>query len=63
MANIIIKSRERREAEARVARIFTSGGGSEGNAMRDAARREYVECVTARTKEATDALKKSEERR
>ena len=59
MANIIIKSRERREAEARVARAFGNGGDN----MREAAQREYVECVTARTKEAADTLKKSEERR
>lgn len=57
MANIIIKSRERREAEARVARDF-------GGNMREASHREYVECVAARTKEAADTLKKkSEERR
>ena len=59
MANIINKSRERREAEARVARAFGNGDGN----MREAAQREYVECVTARTKEAADALKKSEEHR
>lgn len=56
MANIIIKSEDRKQREAFVARSF-------GANMQSKEQREHVECITARTKEAHDELRRMEERR
>lgn len=56
MANIIIKSEERKQAEAYVARSF-------GANPRNAADREHVECIAARTAEAYKELRRMEESR
>ncbi len=53
MANIIIKSEERKSREAFVARSF-------GADMRKKEDREHVECITARTQQARDELKRLE---
>lgn len=53
MANIIIKSEERKQAEAYVSRSF-------GANVRNAADREHVECIAARTDEAYKNLKRME---
>lgn len=55
MANIIIKSDERRNAEAYVAKSF-------GANIRNASDREHVECITARTQEAYKELNRMEEK-
>ena len=54
MANIIIKSEERKQAEAYVSRSF-------GANLRSAADREHVECIAARTDEAYKKLKRMED--
>jgi hypothetical protein len=55
VANIIIKSEERRQAEQAVAKSF--------GADNSAASREAVECIAARTHEAVSELKRMEEKR
>lgn len=54
MANIIIKSEDRKSREAFVARSF-------GANMQSKEHREHVECIAARTKQAHDELKRMEE--
>lgn len=56
MANIIIKSEERKREEAFVARSF----GANMSKMQD---REHVECITARTQQARNELKRMEDNR
>jgi hypothetical protein len=56
MANIIIKSEDRKQREAFVARSFGANTQSKEQ-------REHVECIAARTKEAHDELKRMEDRR
>jgi hypothetical protein len=55
MANIIIKSEDRKQREAFVARSFGANTQSKEQ-------REHVECIAARTKQAHDELKRMEER-
>lgn len=54
MANIIIKSDERRAQESHVLKSFGKGGST------SRADREAAECVAARTQEAYGQLKKME---
>ena len=54
MANVIIKSEERRRDEERVRETFGAGN--------DKASREAVECIAARSREAYTELKRMEER-
>lgn len=54
MANVIIKSEERRRDEERVRNSFGAG--------RDAASQEAVECIAARSREAYNELKRMEEK-
>lgn len=56
MANIIIKSEDRKTREAFVARSF-------GANIQSKEHREHVETITARTKEAHETLKRMEERK
>ncbi|HRS66613.1 MAG TPA: hypothetical protein P5519_12080 [Spirochaetia bacterium] len=56
MANIIIKSEDRKQREAFVARSFGANTQSKEQ-------REHVECIAARTKEALGELKRMEDRR
>jgi hypothetical protein len=56
MTNIIIKSEDRKQREAFVARSFGANTQSKEQ-------REHVECIAARTKEAHDELKRMEDRR
>jgi hypothetical protein len=56
MANVIIKSEDRKNREAFVARSFGANTQSKEQ-------REHVECIAARTKEAHDELKRMEDRR
>lgn len=56
MANVIIKSEERKSAEAFVARSF-------GANMESKEAREHVECIAARTRQAHDELKRMEDKR
>lgn len=56
MANVIIKDDLRREREARVARDF---GQRHWNSA-PAQAREYAECITARTNEVIEKLRKAE---
>lgn len=56
MANVIIKDDLRREREARVARDF---GQRHWNSA-PAQVREYAECITARTNEVIEKLRKAE---
>lgn len=56
MANIIIKSEDRKQREAFVARSFGANTQSKEQ-------REHVECIAARTKEAHDELKRMEDLR
>lgn len=58
MANVIIKSAERKEHEAYVLQSFNKGGGTTTNADREAA-----DCIAARTREAHETLKRMEEKR
>lgn len=58
MANIIVKSDERRAHEARVLESFGKNGARVSAADRDAAA-----CVAARSREAYENLKRMEERR
>ncbi len=53
MANIIIKSEDRRKREAFVARSF-------GANMQSKEHREHVECIAARTQQAHSELKRME---
>lgn len=55
MANIIIKSEERRQAEQAVAKSFCADDS--------AASREACECIAARTQEAVSELRRMEEKR
>ena len=57
MANVIIKSEERREAEAFVARSFGVGTGATGE------QREAVETIARRSEEAAAQARRMEERR
>lgn len=54
MANIIVKSEERRRNEAYVLQSF------HGGATVTAADREAAECIAARSKEALETMKKME---
>jgi hypothetical protein len=54
MANVIIKSEERRRDEERVRQSFGAGN--------DKASREAVEIITARSREAYEELKRMEEK-
>jgi hypothetical protein len=56
MANVIIKSEERKNAEAFVARSFNANMTSKED-------REHVECIAARTQQAHDELKRLEDKR
>lgn len=56
MANVIVKSDERRAFEAKVMRDF-------GVNPADSARREAAEAVAARSREAYQELKRMEEKR
>lgn len=56
MANVIIKSDERKEHEAFVLQSFRKDGSS-------AADREASECIAARTREAYSTMKRMEEKR
>lgn len=56
MANLIIKSDERRAYENKVLRDF-------GGNPNDSSAREAAECIAARSNEAYDTMKKQEERR
>lgn len=56
MANIIIKSEDRKQREAFVARSFGANTQSKEQS-------EHVECIAARTKEAHYELKRMEDRR
>jgi len=56
MTNIIIKSEDRKQREAFVARSFGANTQSKEQ-------REHVECIAARTKEALGELKRMEDRR
>jgi hypothetical protein len=56
MANIIIKSEDRKKREAFVARSF-------GANMQSKEHREHVECIAARTQQAHSELKRMEERK
>ncbi|WP_278549173.1 hypothetical protein [Cloacibacillus evryensis] len=53
MTGIIIKSGERKRAEAQMVRLF-------GGDIHDASHREYAECAAARTREVVRELKKKE---
>ena len=55
MANVIIKSEERRATEARVAQSFMASGSGEA--------REAVETIAARSHEAYEHLQKMEARK
>jgi len=55
MANIIIKSEERRKDEDRVRKSFGAGN--------DTASKEAVECITARSREAYTELRRMEEKK
>jgi len=55
VANIIIKSEERRQAERAVAKSFCADDS--------AASREACECIAARTQEAVSELRRMEEKR
>lgn len=56
MANVIIKSEERKAQEAAVMRSF-------GASASDKQAREYAACITARTNEAAQKLQRMEERK
>lgn len=56
MANIIIKSEDRKQREAFVARSFNANMTSKED-------REHVECIAARTQQAHDELKRMEDKR
>lgn len=58
MANVIIKSEERRRNEAYVLDSFRKGGGAVTSADREAA-----EVISARSREAYKDLKKMEEKK
>lgn len=58
MANVIIKSEERRQHEARVLHSFNENGRTASRSEREAA-----ECVAARSHEAMQNLRKMEGKR
>ena len=58
MANVIIKSEERKAHEAFVSQSFGKGGGATTSADREAA-----ETIAARSREAYSELKRMEENR
>jgi hypothetical protein len=58
MANVIIKSEERRAHEAYVLKAFGKGGCNVTRSDHEAA-----ECIAARTREAQRELKRMEEKR
>lgn len=55
MANVIIKTDERRKSEAYVLEKFGHSSGTT-----DRATREHAECIAAKTREAYEKLKKME---